>query len=108
MPLTLYVQRVAGWICRLVLPWVFTVAGFTGFGFTAQWPQFRGPDGQGHSDAVGVPLTWSESESVVWKTPLPGQGWSSPVVWEDQVWMTSAGQDGKSLHALCVEGPVAG
>ena len=108
MSLTLYARRVAGWICRLVLPGVFTVAGFTGVGFTgvgfsAQWPQFRGPDGQGHSDAVGVPLTWSESESVVWKTPLPGQGWSSPVVWEDQVWMTSAGQDGKSLHALCVE-----
>ena len=69
----------------------------------SDWPQFRGPDGQGHSDARGVPLQWSETRSVKWKTALPGQGWSSPVVWENQIWMTSADASGKSLHALCVD-----
>ncbi|MEM7231471.1 MAG: PQQ-binding-like beta-propeller repeat protein [Planctomycetota bacterium] len=67
------------------------------------WPQFRGPDGQGHSRAIGVPLRWSETENVVWKTPIPGSGWSSPVVSGEQVWMTSASDDGLSLRAVCVD-----
>ena len=54
------------------------------------WPQFRGPDGQGHSEATGVPLNWSDTENVVWKTPIEGCGWSSPVVLGKQVWMTTA------------------
>jgi len=56
----------------------------------ADWPQFRGPDGQGHSDAVGLPLSWSETENVVWKVPVEGRGWSSPVILGDQIWMTTA------------------
>jgi outer membrane protein assembly factor BamB len=68
-----------------------------------EWPQFRGPDGQGHSDAHGVPLTWSETENVKWKTPIPGEGWSSPVVSGNQIWMTTALDDGQSLHAVCVD-----
>lgn len=67
------------------------------------WPQFRGPDGQGHSDSVGVPLTWSETEHVAWKTEIPGQGWSSPVVLGKQVWMTTATEGGLSLRAVCVD-----
>jgi len=67
------------------------------------WPQFRGPEGQGHSDSVGLPLTWSETESVTWKTAIPGQGWSSPVILGDQIWMTSALDSGHSLHAIAVD-----
>lgn len=67
------------------------------------WPQFRGPDGQGHSDSVGVPLTWSEKDHVAWKTEIPGQGWSSPVVLGKQVWMTTATEGGLSLRAICVD-----
>ncbi|MCA9051682.1 MAG: PQQ-binding-like beta-propeller repeat protein [Planctomycetaceae bacterium] len=55
-----------------------------------EWPQFRGPDGQGRSEAVGLPLQWSESENVVWKTELPGEGHSSPVISDDQIWLTAA------------------
>jgi outer membrane protein assembly factor BamB len=69
----------------------------------ADWPQFRGPDGQGHSDAEGIPLRWSETESIVWKTPIPGEGWSSPVISGNQIWMTTATEKGKSLRAICVE-----
>jgi len=69
----------------------------------AQWPQFRGPDGQGHSNAKGIPLRWSETESVVWKTAIPGEGLSSPVIAAHQVWLTSSHDDGKSLHALCID-----
>ncbi|MFP6619727.1 MAG: quinonprotein alcohol dehydrogenase, partial [Pirellulaceae bacterium] len=63
----------------------------------AQWPQFRGPDGQGHSNEKRVPLKWSETESIAWKSSVPGSGWSSPVIASGQIWMTSAHDGGKSL-----------
>src|SRR6186713_552024 len=44
------------------------------------WPQFRGPTGQGHSSESGLPVEWSETSNIVWKTRVPGTGWSSPVV----------------------------
>lgn len=55
-----------------------------------EWPQFRGPDGQGHSTAVDLPTTWNETENVVWKTAIPGEGHSSPVIADNQIWMTTA------------------
>lgn len=67
------------------------------------WPQFRGVDGQGHAESSIAPLTWSESEHIKWKTPLPGLGWSSPVLDERHIWMTAAFEEGRSLHALCVD-----
>jgi outer membrane protein assembly factor BamB len=65
------------------------------------WPQFRGPGGQGHSAERGLPSTWSETENIAWKVPVPGRGWSSPVVQGDQIWLTTALDDGHSLRALC-------
>jgi outer membrane protein assembly factor BamB len=56
----------------------------------ADWPQFRGPNGQGRVDDDVLPLHWSETESVMWKTPLPGRGWSSPVIAGERIWLTSA------------------
>ncbi len=67
------------------------------------WPQFRGPDGQGHADATQLPLAWSETEHVRWKTPIHDRGWSSPVVWGDQIWLTTATPEGKELYAICVD-----
>ncbi|HVS40273.1 MAG TPA: PQQ-binding-like beta-propeller repeat protein [Gemmataceae bacterium] len=67
------------------------------------WPMFRGPNNDGHSDSIGLPLTWSETENVVWKTAIHDKGWSSPVVWGDQVWMTTAKADGTELFAVCVD-----
>jgi gluconolactonase len=55
------------------------------------WPQWRGPAGDGHAPAArDLPVTWSETEHVVWKTPLVGRGWSSPVIGGGQVWVTTA------------------
>ena len=57
----------------------------------ADWPEWRGPGGQGHaSRAHDLPVTWSETENIAWKTPLPGRGWSSPVIDGSQIWMTTA------------------
>jgi outer membrane protein assembly factor BamB len=67
------------------------------------WPQFRGPDGNGHSDARGLPLHWSEERNIVWKTAIHDRGWSSPVVYGNQIWLTSASKDGRELFVLCIE-----
>jgi outer membrane protein assembly factor BamB len=72
---------------------------------TERWPEFRGPTGQGHSTERDVPLEWSESRNVLWKTPVQGRGWSSPVVERDRVWLTTAisGRGGTSLRAVAFD-----
>ena len=70
------------------------------------WPRFRGPTGMGTSDEVGLPLTWSSTENVAWKSELPGPGASSPVVFGDRIYLTCysgyfvPGQSGGSLDEL--------
>ena len=54
------------------------------------WRQFRGPDGQGHSEATNLPITWSETENILWKAAVPGRGWSSPVFADGKIWLTTA------------------
>lgn len=56
----------------------------------AQWPQFRGPTGDGHSTARRVPTRWSATDNVAWKVAVPGRGWSSPVLAGGKVFLTSA------------------
>ena len=68
------------------------------------WPQFRGPTGQGHSSERGLPLDWSESRNVKWKASVPGRGWSSPVVAGGRVWLTtSVKTNGASLRAVAYD-----
>jgi outer membrane protein assembly factor BamB len=68
-----------------------------------QWPEFRGPDGRGHAAMSGLPLTWSETEHVKWKTAIHGRAWSSPVVLGGQVWVTTATEDGRQLFAVALD-----
>jgi outer membrane protein assembly factor BamB len=75
----------------------------SGFRQGDNWPQFRGPFGDGIAHTSGLPLTWSESQHVKWKTPIHGKAWSSPVVWGSQVWLTTATEDGRQLFAVCVD-----
>jgi outer membrane protein assembly factor BamB len=67
------------------------------------WPEFRGPTGDGHAQAAGLPVQWSATENVRWKTPIHDKGWSSPVIWENQIWLTTATADGKKLFAVCLD-----
>jgi outer membrane protein assembly factor BamB len=67
------------------------------------WTSFRGPTDQGHCDSPRLPIRWSETENVVWKTPIPGKAWSSPVIWGDRIWLTNAPEEGTQLHALSVD-----
>src|SRR5947209_12621466 len=72
----------------------------------ADWPEFRGPWGDGQASApgekklVGFPLHWSETNNVKWKTEIPFRGWSTPVVMGGQVWVTTATEDGHDFFAI--------
>src|SRR5688572_4041630 len=67
------------------------------------WPQFRGPSADGKSPAKSLPLNWSETNNVKWKTPIHGKAWSCPVVAGSQVWLTTATKDGKKLSVIQVD-----
>jgi outer membrane protein assembly factor BamB len=74
------------------------------------WPQFRGPTGQGHATERGLPLEWSETRNIIWKTPVPGLGWSSPAVANGRIWLTTVveskerrGRVSASLRALAFD-----
>ena len=66
------------------------------------WPEFRGPNGDGQADNADLPVKIDESV-IRWRTKIHGKGWSSPVVWDDQIWLTTATEDGKTMSALCID-----
>ena len=74
----------------------------------ASWPEFRGPGGQGHSPSRRVPMRWSPEDNVRWKTELPGNGWSSPVVQAGRIYVTAAvplpDSDDLSLRLIELDG----
>ena len=66
------------------------------------WTRFRGPNGQGVSSEKNLPVSWSADENVVWKSSIPGKGWSSPIVFGDYLFLTTATEDGVSCRVICV------
>lgn len=75
----------------------------------SSWPEFRGPSANGVAEAPGAagpsgpPLTWSETENVRWKTPIPHKGWSTPVILDGQIWLTTATPAGTDFFAICLD-----
>ncbi len=67
------------------------------------WTHFRGSGMDGHANVEKAPLSWSNTENVVWKVPVKGLGYSSPVVYGNQIWLTSAARDGKEFYTLCYD-----
>jgi outer membrane protein assembly factor BamB len=83
---------------------LFVIVSLAGSSLAGEnWPQFRGPHGDSRADDAKLPLTWSENKNITWKTAIHDKGWSSPVVWGDQVWLTTAKEDGTQLFAVCIE-----
>lgn len=87
----------------LVLLFAATVHGSATAYAADHWTEFRGPNGDGHSDTTGLPTKWSETKNVVWKTPVHGKGWSSPVVMDGRVWLTTATEDGKRMSVVALD-----
>lgn len=85
------------------------VVAFSNFSEGDDWPEFRGPSGQGLAPATDVPLTWSDSQHVAWKQAIEGKGWSSPVLYQGRIYLTTAAAKGvdekgeQSLRALCID-----
>jgi outer membrane protein assembly factor BamB len=67
------------------------------------WPQFRGPNTQGHSAETSLPLRWSATENIAWKTELPGEAWSSPIVWGNHVFVTTATDNGVTCRVIALD-----
>lgn len=67
------------------------------------WPCFRGPTRQGISHEKDIPVEWNQTSNIVWKTPIPGIGWSSPIVFDDRVFVTTATEEGASYRLLCLD-----
>jgi outer membrane protein assembly factor BamB len=92
--------------CRLWLLWATTICLVSmvllGAAARADWPDFRGPTRDGHAPS-GLPLHWSETKNVRWKTPIPHRGWSTPIVLDKQIWLTTATPDGHDFYVLSVD-----
>ena len=85
--------------CILLL---ITVASCLVIEANEQWSQFRGHFGNGIIKSTSAPINWSENTNIDWKTPIHDRGWSSPVIWNDQIWMTTATKEGNKMYAICV------
>ena len=81
---------------------LFGLVAFTVARLDAQWLQFRGPDGAGIAASRSLPLTWDESTNIRWKTAIHGRAWSSPVILDSEIWLTTATPDGKELSVVTV------
>ena len=73
------------------------------------WPEYRGPWKNGNAQApgstepIGLPITWSETQNIAWKTAIPHEGHSTPVILGGQIWLTTATADGRESFAICVD-----
>jgi outer membrane protein assembly factor BamB len=83
-------------------PVLFCLLASVAFADT-NWTQFRGPRGDGTTDSKGLPVSFSETEHVKWKTPVHGKAWSSPVIWGSQIWLTTANEEGTELGVVCID-----
>lgn len=86
-------------LCVLFLAWAALIGQALG---ESNWPRWRGPQGTGHTDEKGFPITWDE-KGVLWKTPIKGRGQSSPIIWGDRIFLTSALGDGKQRLVICFD-----
>jgi outer membrane protein assembly factor BamB len=89
-----------------VLAIIFFFGCFKSIAAAAEWPEFRGPTADGISTAKNVPTEWSATEHVAWKNAIPGVGWSSPVIANGRIYLTTAiGKDAEpiSLRAMCID-----
>jgi len=86
-----------------VLGVIFLFAGCSRFSQTENWTHFRGSQMDGHAETDKAPLEWGEKSNIVWNVEVKGKGYSSPVIYGHQIWMTSATDDGKEFYTLCYD-----
>jgi hypothetical protein len=106
LPLTKLLSRIGAMFLTIA---ILTGGMVSGAAATTDWPGFRGPWGNGYASVpgdrqpAGLPLHWSETNNIKWKTAIPFKGWSTPVVMGGQVWLTTTTEDGHDFYAICVD-----
>ncbi len=88
---------------KYLIPITFVLLGFVTPTPAENWPHFRGPTGQGISTEKNLPRHWSAASNVIWKAEIPGAAWSSPIVWNGRVFVTTATDNGTRCHVLCLD-----
>ncbi len=88
---------------NLILTFLFLFSSFVSVIAQDNWTAFRGSSSDAHATCSSAPVHWGENEHIRWKTAIDGLGWSSPVVFDGQVWISSATDDGKELFACCFD-----
>ena len=89
--------------CRMVLAALCTWHLIGAIVVADNWPAWRGPTADGKCPETNLPVTWSPSENVRWKIELPGPGNSTPVIWEDRIFLTQAANQGQQRSLLCFD-----
>lgn len=94
-------------LCQAKLAWACWLVALTtilaNVARAENWPGFRGPGRQGISGEKDVPVKWSRTSNIAWSTPIPGEGWSSPIVFDDRVFVTTATDKGTSFRLVCLD-----
>jgi hypothetical protein len=90
---------------RRLLPALLSLSFLLPLTAADSWPEFRGPTADGHAPEAKVPTLWSATSKIRWKVPVPGKAWSSPVIADGRIYITSAVSEGGqlSLRAMCFE-----
>ncbi len=79
------------------------IAGISLYSQDNNWSHFRGSNLDGICRTANIPVKWNDTTNILWKVPINGKGWSSPVVWGNQVWITTATSDGKQMFGVCLD-----
>ena len=93
------VPRIAGGLVVVIAVTFSTTSPLS----ASNWPAWRGPDGTGRSQEQNLPVTWSPTDNVTWKTALPGEGNSTPITWNDRVFLTCPVDGGKIRRLICLD-----
>ena len=87
----------------LIFSLIFNFSHLVTFGQQSNWTHFRGSNLDGISTDSLVPVSWNDTTNIIWETDIRGRGWSSPIVYGNQVWVTTATVDGKEMSGICVD-----
>ena len=90
----MFLRSLCTWGCWLAL---------AGGAAAEDWPQWRGPRGDGTSCEANIPTAWAPNENIAWKVPVPGSGHSSPIVWQDRIFVASCREESKQRLLVCFD-----
>ena len=86
----------------ILIVFLFAISN-PGYAQDKNWTHYRGSNLDGISTVENAPIRWKADSNIVWKTALHGRGWSSPVVFNDQIWLTTATDEGDKMYAVCLD-----